>query len=513
MNLNVYRGNKGVKKVKSLTDIDEATNLGVLQFGVTVLLSKTHVEFTVALEGKRQSVNDVVWLGYYYSSSFLKFQKIFKKSIENVNFENISSIVHNSLVAKLEDPYSSPLYIIGNSDSRASWNLSFKDVSIHIPLHRSDSFHTLQGYPVIYMENDIQILIGGDLDRNQLFPSYPKVDSLYTQTLHNIDSVFSQNKWSVTVVPKVSASTPPPQPTCSTTSVEEESQNAKYLLSKNQFDLEKLSRWFMKKFSASQPLTFVYGASLNRKGVYKTLDLLTLKTLQTGKTYIVNLVNTFKLSPNLDFFKDQEVQKEYENSNLLSYIQNFNELEKDCQNIKILFPGNVNSSNLNCSTGSLSSSTSSGGSATSSGSTTATTGSVSIYNPFFDKYSKVTLKVPPPLTLESSFLANTPSLTTYFNSVTNNSSGSEKPSSGSVVVDPISLSSSSSTQIQQPLSTTPFISISSSPSSPNENILDKLKILDKKRQQSQKPDSTTPTIDINQLSRAVANILRSENYI
>ncbi|EFA76496.1 hypothetical protein PPL_10264 [Heterostelium album PN500] len=76
--INVYEGIKGVKKVKSLQAEDlqsSASNLGALPSGVTVLLSKNHVEFSVTLEGKRHQTDDVVWLGFHFSATFQKFQK------------------------------------------------------------------------------------------------------------------------------------------------------------------------------------------------------------------------------------------------------------------------------------------------------------------------------------------------------------------------------------------------------------------------------------------------------
>ncbi|EGC31056.1 hypothetical protein DICPUDRAFT_83024 [Dictyostelium purpureum] len=361
MNLNVYEGTKAVRKVKSLEEEAQGTNLGVLPFGVSILLSKNHVEFTVTLEAKKSN-NETVWLGFYFSSSFLKFQKIFKKtngSIDNLSYENISSILHRNLVTKFEDPYSCPLYITGSNDSRAYWTILHNNSIIgHIPLHRSDSFHSLQSYPVLYLENDIQIVIGTDLDRNQIFPSYPNVDTLYNSTLRNIDTVFSQNKWSATVIPVIKQNEDDPQqsesqqtspapspnssgsniptslsPSTSSNSVSNVAAPssskkkfdlyAKQLLSKNQFDLEKLSRWFIKKFNSSSPLTFAYGVSMYRKSNTKTMDLLTLKTLQTGKTYIVNLLHTFRLTPSLDYFKDPYIQKSFELSNLPQYTQKF----------------------------------------------------------------------------------------------------------------------------------------------------------------------------------------------
>lgn len=78
-------------------------------------------------------------------------------------------------------------------------------------------------------------------------------------------------------------------------------------------------------------MTFAYGVSMYRKSNSKTMDLLTLKTLQTGKTYIVNLLHTFRLIPSLDYFKDSDVQKNFENDNLPQYTQKFLDLEKDCQ--------------------------------------------------------------------------------------------------------------------------------------------------------------------------------------
>ncbi|EGG15435.1 hypothetical protein DFA_10270 [Cavenderia fasciculata] len=372
--INVYEGIKGVKKVKSLSneDIQNATQLGSLPSGVTVLLTKSHVEFSVALEGKRQQTDDVVWLGFHYSSSFQKFQKLFAKSLQNPSFENIQALLHKTLTTKFEDPYSSPLYITGTNDSKAYWTVSLPDKSIfgHIPLHRSDSFHSLQSYPIIHLEfSDMQVIIGTDLDRNQLFPSYPNIDTLYTQTLRNIDPIFSQHKWSSTVIPSIKSNEDNNQNNNNNNNNSSSSSLQKTFLNKNQFDLEKLSRWFLKKFNPVHPLTFVYGVSFYKKGVTKTIDMMTLKSSTSGKSYIVNLVHTFRLSPQLDYFKDTEAQKSYEIENLPKYIASFSDLERDCQIIKNLIPST----------------------------------SVSIYNPFFEKHTHRKSNIPSPLTLESTF--------------------------------------------------------------------------------------------------------------
>ncbi|EGC28658.1 hypothetical protein DICPUDRAFT_159885, partial [Dictyostelium purpureum] len=424
-----------------------------------------------------------------------------------------------NLVTKFEDPYSCPLYITGSNDSRAYWTILHNNSIIgHIPLHRSDSFHSLQSYPVLYLENDIQIVIGTDLDRNQIFPSYPNVDTLYNSTLRNIDTVFSQNKWSATVIPVIKQNeddpqqsesqqtSPAPSPNSSgsnipTTLSPSTSSNsvsnvaapssskkkfdlyAKQLLSKNQFDLEKLSRWFIKKFNSSSPLTFAYGVSMYRKSNTKTMDLLTLKTLQTGKTYIVNLLHTFRLTPSLDYFKDPYIQKSFELSNLPQYTQKFSELEKDCQIIKTLFP----------------------------------TSSISIYNPFFDKYVKKTFKFYSPLTLESSFIISHPNLSNGLSTATSSSSSKEKEQPHTTIVDPVSLSSSSipspSSSNTSSTSTLPFVSISNTESSNNENILDKLKKLDKKIKIERQQQSEDYSIDIDKLASIVAKVMKENNYI
>ncbi|KAN0019755.1 hypothetical protein ACTFIU_002977 [Dictyostelium citrinum] len=540
MNLNVYEGTKAVRKVKSLEDeSSQGTNLGVLPFGVSVLLSKNHVEFVVTLEAKK-STNEPVWLGFYFSSSFLKFQKIFKKSngpLIDIGYENISAIIHKNLVTKFEDPYTCPLYITGTNDTRAYWTIFTNNQVVgHIPLHRSDSFHSLQSYPVLYLENDIQIVLGTDLDRNQLFPSYSKVDTLYSSTLHNINSTFSQNKWSATVIPLIKESSSSSSSSSSTTTTTNETASndstispsvsndsisnssgsntskfdlyAKQLLSKNQFDLEKLSRWFIKKFNSTSPLTFAYGVSMYRKSNSKTMDLLTLKTLQTGKTYIVNLLHTFRLIPSLDYFKDSDVQKNFENDNLPQYTQKFLDLEKDCQTIKVLFP----------------------------------TSSISIYNPFFDKYIKKTYKFYQPLTLESSFFSSNQSLTGSSGSI-NNTSVAQKQQQHTTIVDPISVTSTSSLPSPSSggssTSSTPFVSISTTESQSNENILDKLKSLDKKRSHNINNNNNTQqlhhhhhqqttnsasninnnnpqsenSIDTDKLASIVAKLIKEKGYI
>ncbi|KAF2072662.1 hypothetical protein CYY_006022 [Polysphondylium violaceum] len=541
MNLNVYEVNKAVKKVKSLSteDLSTGSNLGVLPLGISVLLSQNHVEFTVILEGKKSS--EVVWLGFYFSGSFLKFQKIFKKSIENASFENIEKIIHKSLITKLEDPYSCPMYITGSNDSKAYFTISNSNTVLgHIPLHRSDTFHTLQSYPILYLENDIQVVIGTDLDRNQLFPSYSKVDTSYSSTLRNIDTIFSQNKWSATVIPVIkeeeslspptSTTVPTPTSTANPTTPTPASPNEtpatttptptntnnsgpKSLLTKNQFDLEKLSRWFIKKFNSTSPLTFVYGVSLYRKSTQKTMDLLTLKTLSTGKTYIVNLVHTFRLTPSLDFFKNSEMQKNFENEHLSQYLTSFTNLEKDCQAIKTLFP----------------------------------TSSISIYNPFFEKHTRKVLKCSLPLAIESTFFASNHSISSSLSGNNNSNSNnntttttSHKPTTN--IVDPIPISSSATSSVvstNNNSSLSPFVSISSattttsttnnnntnsssnssidrcSPSSTTatttpagENILDKFKNIEKKFQ-SVAINNNNPKIDVEKLSLIVGQTLKS----
>ncbi|EFA76494.1 hypothetical protein PPL_10262 [Heterostelium album PN500] len=225
----------------------------------------------------------------------------------------------------------------------------------------------------------MQVIIGTDIDRNQLYPSYPKIDSLYTQTLYNIDPILQNHKWSANVIPlaKSSTSSSPELQQQQTTNNNNnnnnnEQQQQQQLLTKNQFDLEKLARWFIKKFNPVNPLTFVYGLSFFKKGSSKTIDMITLKSSPSGKSFVVNLVQTFRLQPQLDYFKDQEDQRRFESENLPAYTKLFTDLEHDCQTIKNLVPST----------------------------------SVSIYNPFFDKHTRRTAKIPSPLTVESSFLLN-----------------------------------------------------------------------------------------------------------
>ncbi|GAM28600.1 hypothetical protein SAMD00019534_117760 [Acytostelium subglobosum LB1] len=411
--INVYEGIKGVKKVKSLQPEDltsNASNLGALPSGVTVLLTESHVEFSVALEGKR-ATDDVFWLGFHFSASFQKFQKVFSKSLPNLTFEQTSALLHKSLISQFEDPYASPLYITGANGSKAYWTVSLADhpnvIYGHIPLHRSDSYHTLQAYPILSLEGDMQVIIGTDIDRNQLYPAYPKIDACYTQTLHNIDPILQTLKWSANVIPTIKTS---PSPSGSS-AAPAAPQTSEQLITKNQFDLEKLARWFLKKFNPVNPLTFVYGMSFYKKGSAKTIDMITLKTSPNGKTFVVNLVQTFRLTPSLDFFKDLDGQKRFEEENLPTYMSQMSELEKDCQTIKNLVPST----------------------------------SVSIYNPFFDRHYMRTNKCPAPLTVESSFLASHPM----------HSSTSSSSSQTHEVESPRTPQASSSTSTSTSATTTP----------------------------------------------------------
>eukprot|EP01133_Synstelium_polycarpum_P012073 gene12073-14125_t len=392
--INVYEGIKGVKKVKSLSSEDMLTgsNLGAMPSGVTMLLSKTHVEFAVTLEGRRPQTDDVLWLGFHFSGSFQKLQNIRKLTKRNIR---------------------DTIYTDTFNGTKAYWTVSLPDnpqrIFGHIPLHRADSYHSLQSYPILYLEGDMQVILGTDLDRNQMYPSYPAIDTLYTQTLRNIEPILAPHKWSVTVIP-----TAKPSATPSATDA---------YLTRNSFDLDKLSRWFLKKFNASHPLTFVYGLSFYKRGGAKTIDMLTLKSSPTGKTYIVNMVHTFRLSPHLDYFKDGEVARQFESENLARYTSDFAALEAECTTIKSLVPAT----------------------------------SVSIYNPFFDKFARRTLKCLQPLTIESKFLTQPVSAST----TTPSSSSSTTTTTTSDVTSPRKPPARSSTpttpksSIPSPVTTAP----------------------------------------------------------
>jgi hypothetical protein len=62
-----------------------------------------------------------------------------------------------------------------------------------IPLNRSNVFHSLSAFPILFAERDaarglVELVLASDVDRNALLPLHPDLDSLYTAALRSLYS-------------------------------------------------------------------------------------------------------------------------------------------------------------------------------------------------------------------------------------------------------------------------------------------------------------------------------------
>jgi len=150
-------------------------------------------EATPALEHTQQ--------GYYFAGDL----KALERTLRTSTFDTVLSffkLLQRSLSA---EHVTQPLFVIEESNTRrAQWLLSDEQsVAGYLPLTHATAFHSLKAYPMLhYKSEELIIDIVANIDRNRLFPKYPELDAVFTDTLKRIAHNFDKQKWSYVVVPK-----------------------------------------------------------------------------------------------------------------------------------------------------------------------------------------------------------------------------------------------------------------------------------------------------------------------
>jgi hypothetical protein len=143
--------------------------------------------------------------GYYFAG----YLKTLERTLRTSSFDTVLSffkLLQDSLSA---DHATQPLFVIEESNTRrAQWLVSeeqngARSVTGYLPLTHSTAFHSLKAYPMLHYKSEELIFdIVANIDRNRLFPKYPELDAVFTDTLKRIATNFDKQKWSYVVVPK-----------------------------------------------------------------------------------------------------------------------------------------------------------------------------------------------------------------------------------------------------------------------------------------------------------------------
>jgi len=163
-------------------------------------------------------------------------------------------------------------------------------------LHRTELFHTLNSYPIIFLEGEqTTVVIGSDLDRNHLFPMYPEIDALHMQTLKQLYSLFKSQKWCCVVLPEQAGY----ESNSSSSQAKDNKSKDRSDISmvttslSRKLDLVNVASWLSKRDS----LTLVNSLSIWRKGNVKDVDLLTISTSPSGRSHVLHVLHSFTLFP------------------------------------------------------------------------------------------------------------------------------------------------------------------------------------------------------------------------
>eukprot|EP01112_Ceratiomyxa_fruticulosa_P008163 TRINITY_DN2109_c3_g1_i1.p1 TRINITY_DN2109_c3_g1~~TRINITY_DN2109_c3_g1_i1.p1 ORF type:complete len:514 (+),score=135.37 TRINITY_DN2109_c3_g1_i1:119-1543(+) len=287
ISVSVYECIRGVKRVSTLQkeDITNGSKLGVLPAAVSLLVSDKHLEFAVVLEGKRGQESAPIWMGFHFYGQLENIQRCFRKKITDL--QNIAELIHSSLVSKLSEPYSCPILVIGENSNKAFWQVSvepnYSDILGYIPLLRTEFFHTIKSYPIIFSEggDNIGVIVVGDVDRNHLLPQSPNLDAAFTKLLQKLGDLFGDQKWWY-VLEGIRN--------------EKKEKKEKNICPPH---LEYICKWIIKKAEKSSSPTLVGNASIWRKGVVKDVQLVTLATSESGKSHFVFLIQSITILQSL----------------------------------------------------------------------------------------------------------------------------------------------------------------------------------------------------------------------